>query len=114
MTENELRNKGMELEKETYIEMMQEFVSDMCLEDKPLEWLKEKRARLIISIADCERSAKEIRNYIVNECDGRDTSSEVVKELKDKLVDAIELEAELEKVIAKAIDAELDKRLETK
>lgn len=103
----------MELEKETCIEMMQECVSDMCLEDKPLEWLTEKKEIASRSIANCLASAKEIREYIVNECDGRDTSSEAVKELKDKLVDAIELEAELEKVIAKAIDAEIEKRLET-
>lgn len=104
----------MELDKETLIEMMQEWASEFALENKSLEWLTEKKEIASRSIANCLASAKEIREYIVNECDGRDTSSEAVKELKDKLVDAIELEAELEKVIAKAIDAELEKRLETK
>ena len=104
----------MELEKDTCIEMMQEWASEFALEDKSLEWLTEKKEIASRSIANCERSAKEIREYIVNECDGRDTSSEEVKELKDKLVDAIELEAELEKVVEKALDAELAKRLETK
>lgn len=103
----------MELEKETYIEMMQEFVSDMCLEDKPLEWLKEKRARLIISIADCERSAKEIREYIISEYNGREGASDEVKELKDNLVEAIELQAELSKVVVKWLGDEIEKRLET-
>lgn len=104
----------MELEKETCIEMMQEWASEMALEDKSLEWLTTKKEKISRSIANCERSAKEIREYIVNEKDGRDVSSEEVKELKDKLVDAIELEAELEKVVEKALDAELAKRLETK
>lgn len=103
----------MELDKETCIEAMQEWASEMVLEDKSLEWLKEKQEIASRSIANCERSAREIREYIINECDGRDTSSEMVKELKDKLVEAIEMEAELEKVIAKALDAEIDKRLET-
>jgi hypothetical protein len=104
----------MELEKDTCIEMMQEWASEMALEDKSLEWLTTKKEKISRSIANCERSAKEIREYIVNEKDGRDVSSEEVKELKDKLVDAIELEAELEKVVEKALDAELAKRLETK
>lgn len=103
----------MELEKDTCIEMMQEWASEMALEDKSLEWLTTKKEKISRSIANCERSAKEIREYIVNEKDGRDVSSEEVKELKDKLVDAIELEAELEKVVAKALDAEIDRRLKT-
>ena len=104
----------MELKKETYIEMMLEYVSGLSLEDKTLEWLKEKQEIASRSIANCLASAKEIREYIVNECDGRDTSSEMVKELKDKLVEAIEIEAELEKVIVKQLDEEIEKRLETK
>lgn len=104
----------MELEKETLIEMMQEYASIMALEDKSIEWLTEKKEIASRSIANCERSAQKLREYIINECDGREEASEEVKELKDKLVDAIEMEAELEKVIAKALDAELEKRLETK
>lgn len=104
----------MELKKETYVEMMQGYVSDLALEDKSLEWLKEKQEIASRSIANCLASAKEIKAYIINECDGRDTSSEVVKELKNKLVEAIEMEAELEKVIVKQLDEEIEKRLETK
>ncbi len=104
----------MELKKETYIEMMLEYVAGLSLEDKTLEWLKEKQEIASRSIANCLASAKEIREYIVNECDGRDTSSEMVKELKNKLVASIEIEAELEKVIVKQLDEEIEKRLETK
>ena len=104
----------MELDKETLIGMMQDWVSEMGLEYKSLEWLTENRKKLRNNVANCERSAKEMREYIVNEEDGRDVSSEEVKKRKAELVEAIELEAELEKVIAKAIDAELEKRLETK
>lgn len=102
----------MELEKETLIEMMQEWASDMALGDKSLEWLTKRKERLSRSVANCERSAKEIREYIINECDGRDISSEAVKELKDELIEAIEMEAELEKEIVKQLDKEIDKRLE--
>lgn len=84
------------------------------LEDKSLEWLTETRERLIISIADCERSAKEIRQYVISEYNGREGASEDVKELKDELVDAIEMQAELTKVVVKRIGDEIDKRLETK
>lgn len=109
-----LKNKGMELEKETIIGMTQEWASEMAIEGKSLEWLKANKKEISRSIANCKRSAKEMREYIVNEEDGRDVSSEEVKKRKAELVEAIELEAELEKIIAKAIDAELDKRLETK
>lgn len=102
----------MELDKETLIGMMQDWVSEMGLEYKSLEWLTENRKKARNSVANCERSAKEMREYIVNEEDGRDVSSEEVKKRKAELVEAIELEAELEKILAKAIDAELDKRLE--
>ena len=104
----------MELEKELCMAMMQEWASEFALEDKSLEWLTEKKEIASRSIANCLASAKEIREYIVNECDGRDTSSEAVKELKDKLVEAIEMEAELEKVIVKQLDEEIEKRLEMK
>lgn len=103
----------MELEKETLIEMMQDWASDMAIEYKSLEWLSERKERLSRSIANCERSAKEIREYIINECDGRDISCEAAKELKEQLVDAIEMEAELEKVIVKQLDEEIARRLET-
>lgn len=103
----------MELEKETLIELMQEYVSDMGLDGKSLEWLTETRETLSKSIADCERAAKEIKAYVITECDGRDRASELVKEKKGELVEAIEMEAELEKVVAKQLDEEIEKRLET-
>lgn len=101
----------MELDRETLIEQMQEWASDMAIEDKPLEWLTKRKERVSRSIANCERSAQEIREYVINECDGRDISSEAVKELKSELVEAIETEAELEKVIVKQLDEEISKRL---
>ena len=104
----------MELDKETLIEMIQKHVSYVGLEDKSLEWLIKHKESLSKSIANCERSAREIREYIIDECDGRDRASEEVKELKEKLVEAIELQAELEKCIAKLLDKEIAKRLETK
>lgn len=93
---------------------MQELASEFALEDKSLEWLTEKKEIASRSIANCERSAKEIRAYIINinENNGREEASEEVKELKAKLVDAIELEAELEKIIAQQLDKEIAKRLE--
>lgn len=102
----------MEQEKDTCIKAMQWVVSEMTLEEKSLEWLTKKKEKLSRSVANCERSAKEIRKYIVNEEDGRDVSSEAIKELKEELVDAIELEAELEKVVVKQLDEEITKRLE--
>lgn len=102
----------MELKKETLIELMQGYVSSLALEDKSLEWLTSKRDRLSVSTDNCQRSAKEIRAYVIDECDGRDRASEEVKELKDKLVEAIELQAELNKVLAKSLDDEIAKRLE--
>lgn len=103
----------MELDKETYIKAMQEYISDKALEDKSLEWLTGKKEIASRSIANCERSAKEIRAHIINENNGREEASEEVKELKAKLVDAIELEAELEKIIAQQLDKEIAKRLDT-
>ena len=91
--------------------MMQDLASDMAIEYKSLEWLMKNKESLSKSIANCERSAKEIREFIINECDGRDISCEAAKELKEELVDAIELEAELEKVIVKQLDEEIKKRL---
>lgn len=104
----------MGLDKDTCIELMQELASEFALEDKSLEWLTEKKEIASRSIANCERSAKEIRAYIINinENNGREEASEEVKELKAKLVDAIELEAELEKIIAQQLDKEIAKRLE--
>ena len=102
----------MELDKETLIELMQQWASEFALEDKSLEWLTEKKELASRSIANCERSAKEIREYIINENNGREEASEEVKELKDELVEAVEMEAELEKVIAKQLDKEIAKRLE--
>ncbi|WP_294049211.1 hypothetical protein [uncultured Porphyromonas sp.] len=102
----------MELEKEIYIEAMQEWASEFALEDKSLEWLTEKKEIASRSIANCEKSAKEIREYIISEYNGREGASEEVKELKDELVEAIEMEAELEKVIVKQLDKEITKRLE--
>ena len=101
----------MGLDKETLIGMMQDLASDMAIEYKSLEWLMKNKESLSKSIANCERSAKEIREFIINECDGRDISCEAAKELKEELVDAIELEAELEKVIVKQLDEEIKKRL---
>lgn len=103
----------MELDKETLIGMMQEYASIMALEDKSIEWLTEKKEIASKDIANCERSAKEIRAYIINEDNGREGASEEVKELKENLVEAIELQAELEKGIAKLLDKEIAKRLET-
>ena len=103
----------MGLEKDTCIELMQEWASEFALEDKTLEWLTGKKEIASRSIANCERSAKEIRAHIINENNGREEASEEVKELKAKLVDAIELEAELEKIIAQQLDKEIAKRLDT-
>lgn len=104
----------MELEeKDIYVEIMQECLSEMALEEKSLEWLMEKKEEVSRSIANGERSAKELREYIIDEKDGIDISCEEVRELKDKLVEAIEVEAELEKVIVKQLDEEIAKRLET-
>lgn len=102
----------MKLDKEICIELMRDWASDMDLEDKSLAWLTKRKERLDRSIANCERSAKEIREYIIDECDGRDISSEAVKELKDELIEAIEMEAELEKTIVKQLDEEIAKRLD--
>lgn len=102
----------MEQEKDTCIKTMQWAVSEMDLGDKSLEWLTGKKEKISRSVANCERSAKELREYIINEKDGRDVSSEEVKELKAKLVEAIELEAELERVIVKGLDEEIAKRLD--
>lgn len=102
----------MEQEKDTCIKAMQWAVSEIALEDKSLEWLTTEKEKISRSIANCERAVKEIRKYIINECDGRDVSSEEVKRLKDELVEAIELEAELEKVIVKGLDDEIAKRLD--
>lgn len=102
----------MKLDKEICIELMRDWASDMDLEDKSLAWLTKRKERIDRSIANCERSAKEIREYIINECDGRDISSEAVKELKAELIEAIEMEAELEKTIVKQLDEEIAKRLD--
>lgn len=102
----------MEQEKGTCIKAMRWVVSAMTLEEKSLEWLTKKKEKISRSVANCERSAKEIREYIVNEEDGRDVSSEAIKELKEELVDAIELEAELEKFVVKQLDEEISKRLD--
>lgn len=101
----------MELDKETYIKAMQEYISDKALEDKSLEWLTKTRELLSGSIANCERSAQEIREYTISERNGRDTASGLVKERKGALVEAIEMQAELEKVIVKRLDEEISKRL---
>lgn len=102
----------MELEKDTCVEMVQEYISKMALEDKSIEWLMMTRDELIRVVADCERSAQKLREFIINECDGRDISCEAAKELKNELVEAIEIEAELEKIIVKQLDEEIAKRLE--
>lgn len=102
----------MKLDKETLIGAMQWVVSKNAIEDKPLEWLKVNKETLSRSVANCERSAKELREYIVDEKDGRDISSEAVKELKDELVEAIEMEVELEKLVVKQLDEEIAKRLD--
>lgn len=104
----------MKLEEKTYIEMVLEYVSGLSLEDKSLEWLKANKKKISRSIANCERSAQKLREFIIDEYDGRETSSKAVTESKDKLVEAIEIEAELEKVIVKKLDEEIEKRLETK
>lgn len=101
----------MGLDKETLIGMMQDLASDMAIEYKSLEWLMKNKESLSKSIANCERSAQKLREFIINECDGRDISCEAAKELKNELVEAIEIEAELEKVIVKQLDEEINKRL---
>lgn len=103
----------MELEEKTYIEMVLEYVSGLSLEDKSLEWLKANKKKISRSIANCERSAQKLREFIIDECDGRDITSELVKEKKGELVEAIQLEAELEKIVVKRLDEEIAKRLET-
>lgn len=102
----------MKLDKETLIGMMQDWASDMDIVYKSLEWLTKRKERLSRSIANCERSAKKLREFIINECDGRDISCEAAKELKDELVEAIEMEVELEKIIVKQLDEEINKRLD--
>ena len=104
----------MELERDTCIEIMQRYVAGLSLEDKSLEWLRKKSIEQSMTVANCERSAREIRKYVINQCKGVDEISELVKERKDELVEAIELQAELSKVIVKWIDDEIAKRQETK
>ena len=103
----------MELEKEPRIKEILKWVSEMVLEGKSLEWLMTKKEKLSRSVANCERSAREIRQYVVNESDGEEEASELVKERKAELVEAIEMQAELEKIVAKQLDEEIAKRLET-
>lgn len=100
----------MELDKELCMAMMLGVVSEMSLEGKSLEWLKKTRAEQSRIVADCERSAREIREYVITEYNGRDGASELVKERKAELVEAIERQAEMVQVLVKRIDDEIGNR----
>lgn len=100
----------MELDKETLVAMMLGVVSEMSLEGKSLEWLKKTRDEQSRIVADCERSAREIREYVITEHNGRDGASELVKERKAELVEAIERQAEMVQVLVKRIDDEIGNR----
>lgn len=100
----------MELDKELCVAMMLGVVSEMSLEGKSLEWLKKTRAEQSRIVADCERSAREIREYVITEYNGRDGASELVKERKAELVEAIERQAEMVQVLVKRIDDEIGNR----
>lgn len=102
----------MGLEKDTCVEMVQEYISKMALEDKSIEWLMMTRDELIRVVADCERSARDIRTYVITEFDGVEGSSELVNERKEKLVKAIELQADMVKVFVKGLGDEIEKRLD--
>lgn len=104
--------RAMELEEGIYVELMKKLISGMALEDQSLEWLMKKRERMITSIVNGERSAREIREYVIDEYDGRDGASPEVKERKDKLVEAIELSAKLNMVFVKRLDEEIAKRVD--
>lgn len=95
----------MELDKETLVAMMLGVVSEMSL-----EWLKKTRDEQSRIVADCERSAREIREYVITEYNGRDGASELVKERKAELVEAIERQAEMVQVLVKRIDDEIGNR----
>lgn len=98
-------------EKDTCIELMQAVVSELDLEDESLEWLTEKANKASRSIANCEVSAYEIQEWIIDDDNGVDEASEEVKRLRDELVEAIELQAELQKVLVKRLEEEIEKRL---
>lgn len=100
----------MELDKELCVAMMLGVVSEMSLEGKSLEWLKKTRAEQSRIVADCERSAREIREYVITEYNGRDGASALVKERKGELVEAIERQAEMVQVLVKRIDDEIGNR----
>lgn len=108
-----VKNKSMELKKEDYKRIMQVLAQEVELEDKSLEWLKKTRAEQSRIVADCERSAREIREYVIIGYNGRNIASELVKEKQGELVEAIEMEAEMVQVLVKRIDDEIAKRLET-
>lgn len=100
----------MELDKGLCVAMMLGVVSEMSLEGKSLEWLKKTRDEQSRIVADCERSAREIRAYVITEYKGRDGASELVNERKDELVEAIERQAEMVQVLVKRIDDEIGNR----
>lgn len=100
----------MELDKGLCVAMMLGVVSEMSLDGKSLEWLKKTRAEQSRIVADCERSAREIREYVITEYNGRDGASELVKERKSELVEAIERQAEMVQVLVKRIDDEIGNR----
>lgn len=100
----------MELDKGLCVAMMLGVVSEMSLEGKSLEWLKKTRDEQSRIVADCERSAREIREYVITEYNGRDGASALVKERKAELVEAIERQAEMVQVLVKRIDDEIGNR----
>lgn len=103
----------MELTQEDYKRIMQVLAQEVELEDQSLEWLTEKREQARNSVANCERSAREIREYVINERNGREAANEDVKALKAELIEAIEYQAEMVKVVVKWLGDEIEKRLET-
>lgn len=102
----------MKLKQETYKRIMQRLAQEVQLEDQSLEWLTEKMEQARNSIANCKRSAREIREYVINERNGREAANEDVKARKAELIEAIEFQAEVVKVVVKWLGDEIDKRLE--
>lgn len=67
-------------------------------------------ARIIIT--NLERSAKEIKDYVIAKTPLEDIASTEVKNLRNELASRIEAEAQVYEDFAKKLDEEITKRLE--
>ena len=66
-----------------------------------------------IAITNLERSAKEIKDYVIAETAFGDEACTEVKNLKNELVSRIERQAQVYRDFVKRIEKEITKRLET-